>query len=638
MNISRRLIGVFLLILITFSTRVNAAGGADIRSTIHLLEYIMQDYPNAVQHGKAVNKGEFEEMSDFGKRVLESANADPTLSKNEELQSVLTKLDLTIQNKGPYDTVNYYTFRAKELIMDITKYQASPAKWPDLTAATVLFTDHCQRCHGIYGNGQGPDAAGMEPSPRNFHDDDRMKRISAASAFNTIRLGIEGTSMKGNIDLSDEDIWNLAFYVLSIRYQDVDSIAAKKAFDRYQSKIDLASISSLSDTQLVTKLGIPPATQHLDLAALRTCKPEINNDDYLGLAKRLLEKSLAEYKLGHVSEARQLAIEAYLDGIEPVELQLKSLEPQLVADLEAQMMQVRKGIDEKIPAAELGTRIEQSDKLIDKASELLKGNKPSFIWLIIMTATILLREALEALLVVIILIKLIKAANADHALKWIHSGWIIALVMGLISWLFSESLVSWGMSKFEIFEGVVSVIAVIVVVYIGFWMHSHTEIDKWKSFVNDKLGKLIKTENFVGLAFLSFVVVGREVFESVLFLTALNVESHNTAGAPIAIGFIIALSLSLGLGYILLNVTKNIPIRQILRISSFILALLAVILVGKSIHSFQEIGWVPVHTSILSIRIEALGVFPTAETMIGQGLMILLISGVIFLTSKKKTN
>lgn len=618
------------------ATMAQTDGKKDTRTAIHLLEYIMQDYPNAVQHGKEVSKGEYDEMLEFSERVSAGIAQNVQLKSDADLSYYVKRIQNTIAIKGSYDTVNYYTFCAKERIFKLTGYDMVPEKWPDLSAGKVIFKDQCSACHGNSGNGMGPAAQGMDPPPRNFLDNERMKRISPASAFNTIRLGIEGTSMKGNIDLSDEDTWNLAFYVLSLRYQDVDSTTLTSYFGKIQDKLDLKSMASLTDSQWVTRFAMEENDRHKMLSAIHLGIPVKVKNDYLSQAKCMISEAVSLYDKGEFGAAKKKAIDAYLEGVEPVELQLKSLDPALVGRLEARMMDVRKAIDQKLSVIELRSKAQAANSVIDEASKLLAGNKPGFAWIIFMTLTILIREALEALLVVIILINVLKAAGAESAIRWIHAGWIMALFAGIITWLFSESLVNWGMGKIELFEGIVSLISVIMVVYIGFWMHSHTEINKWKSFINDKVGKMVKNENFMGLALLSFIVVGREVFESVLFLTALNVESKNTGNAPIGIGFLIAIGIMIGIGYIMLKVTKNLPVRQILRVSSFILGLLAVILAGKTVHSFQETGYIPIHGFPLNIRFEILGLFPTLETIIAQLTIGIVIVIVLNYPVKKK--
>jgi high-affinity iron transporter len=170
-------------------------------------------------------------------------------------------------------------------------------------------------------------------------------------------------------------------------------------------------------------------------------------------------------------------------------------------------------------------------------------------------------------------------------------------------------------------------------------MHQHTEINRWKTFVNDKIGNLVKNENYKGLALLSFIVVGREVFESVLFLSALGTQKHAVSNLHLYIiaGVIVALILVFVLSYIFINYTKNIPIRKLLQASSMVLGLLAVILIGKAIHSFQETGYIPIHSFFINIRVELLGIYPTIESILTQLILSILVVYLLFF-HKPKSN
>lgn len=78
----------------------------------------------------------------------------------------------------------------------------------------------------------------------------------------------------------------------------------------------------------------------------------------------------------------------------------------------------------------------------------------------------------------------------------------------------------------------------------------------------------------------------------------------------------------------LLKYSKKIPVRQLFRYSSWVITILAVISVGKGIHSIQETGWFPVTGFSLSLRINWLGIYPTLESLISQlfllGFLLLL--------------
>lgn len=72
----------------------------------------------------------------------------------------------------------------------------------------------CFNCHGKSGQGDGPAAAGLDPSPRNFHHHGFWRHRTEGELFWVIKHGSAGTSMIGfgNV-LSDDEIWSVIRYL-----------------------------------------------------------------------------------------------------------------------------------------------------------------------------------------------------------------------------------------------------------------------------------------------------------------------------------------------------------------------------------------------------------------------------------------
>src|SRR5690606_37209939 len=92
----------------------------------------------------------------------------------------------------------------------------APRLPPDPARGKALYAQQCAACHGASGRGDGPAAKGLEPPPSDFHDLARMAQRSAYGLYNTITLGVEGTSMPSFRQFSEADRWSLAFYVGSV--------------------------------------------------------------------------------------------------------------------------------------------------------------------------------------------------------------------------------------------------------------------------------------------------------------------------------------------------------------------------------------------------------------------------------------
>jgi high-affinity iron transporter len=120
---------------------------------------------------------------------------------------------------------------------------------------------------------------------------------------------------------------------------------------------------------------------------------------------------------------------------------------------------------------------------------------------------------------------------------------------------------------------------------------------------------------------LSFIAVYREVFETVLFYSALAADGN---GGALLAGFATAAMLLALIAWALLRTSSRMPIGKFFSITSVLAAILAVILVGKGVAGLQEAGWVGVHP-ISGPRIDFLGLLPTAETVVAQ-IVVLFIA------------
>ncbi len=119
-------------------------------------------------------------------------------------------------------------------------------------------------------------------------------------------------------------------------------------------------------------------------------------------------------------------------------------------------------------------------------------------------------------------------------------------------------------------------------------------------------------------------MVYREVFETILFYAALLDRTKRggqvLAGAGTAIGFLVAIA------WAMLRYSRKLPIGKLLNYSAILIAILAVVLIGKGIAGLQEAGMVGITPWPFVPRIEMLGVFPASQPLIAQFLLIVIIA------------
>jgi len=84
-----------------------------------------------------------------------------------------------------------------------------------LDAARVIYTDHCERCHGKTGKGDGPDATKFYTSPRDLTDSSRMNAQSDGELFYKISEG-RRPMPEFKTKLTEEQRWQLVLLMRSL--------------------------------------------------------------------------------------------------------------------------------------------------------------------------------------------------------------------------------------------------------------------------------------------------------------------------------------------------------------------------------------------------------------------------------------
>src|SRR5262249_51319998 len=123
--------------------------------------------------------------------------------------------------------------------------------------------------------------------------------------------------------------------------------------------------------------------------------------------------------------------------------------------------------------------------------------------------TILAREGLEAVLLVVAILAVLGRAGRRDAARFVHAGWIVALACGAATgWIASNVVAMSGASR-EVIEGVSALTAAVILFYVSYWLLSKTEAARWQAFLDDRLKSALSRGSLGMLAFLSFVAVYR---------------------------------------------------------------------------------------------------------------------------------
>ena len=603
----------------------------EAKRVVALIDYIGGDYRNAVQDGKVVNADEYTEMTEFSARSLElfkqlkSAEGDKA-----SIEKDLNALAAHIKNKTGDDAVPQLAQQIKERLIKTYNIVTYPGALPNLATAKTVYMENCAQCHGEGGKGDGPGRESMNPKtppPANFTDADFMAGLSPFKVYNTTTFGIDNTAMASFAALPDEQRWQVAFYVMALRFSPDTASVGESWLKGKNLPADLTSIAALatsSDDELTEKIkkSLPGAPVNEMLAYLRRGLLEKKSTDPLLIARTRLGEAAAIYSQGDKEKAYQKAIEAYLDGFEMAEPALFAKDASLGRSLEAQFTQFRNSIRQGVSNEAIQKQRLEIEAGLDKAAQMM-GETSDFAgyYAFLNSALIILREGLEAALILAAIIAMLRVMGAAHAVRYIHFGWTLALVAGVATWLAAQTVLTFSGQHRESMEGFISIFAAAALFYVGYWLHTRSEARRWQAFIQDKVQNVLSSKSIFGLVGISFFAVYREAFEVVLFYQALWLQNENSHNA-ILFGFGAGLIAMLLATFAIFKLGLRMPLKYFFAGTGTLLYIMAFIFAGTGINQLQAAGWVPATPLDFPPAVPVLGIYPTMETLAAQALLL----------------
>lgn len=629
------LLGFFCLLLLIPDP---ALAADEARKLVTVVDYIGGDYKNAVQAGKVIHQQEYQEMKEFSRRSVELAKELKTAGKEDVVQSV-NRLAALIDEKGDEKAVSALTQRIKENLIKTYGIVTYPPSFPSWQAGKTVFSENCAQCHGETGRGDGPGRATMnpkEPPPADFTDANIMDGLSPFKSFNIISFGVEGTAMPNFSALREDERWQVAFYVLSLRFSAEEAAQGAGLIRTVSIPPELQNISTLStvtDAELRDKLKnlFPNENQaHRVLAYFRRGVLEKQQSQTpLIAAQTLLKEALALYEKNEKDKAYEKAVAAYLDAFERVEADLFARDLSFGRGLEDQFTAFRNAIKRGDDIQEVRRLYDQITAGLDHAGQLIAGKDSlSESYLFVNALLIILREGLEVALILAAILASLKMMGATAAMRYIHLGWILAIAAGLITWFVAQSFLSLTGKHREALEGLTTLVAAVVLFYVGYWLHTKAEARKWQQFIREKVEGALSKQRLLALAGVSFVATYREAFEVVLFYQALWLQSGANP-KPVVSGFAVGAAALCLLVIVLFRLGLKIPIKYFFGTTGILLYLLALVFAGQGVRELQATGWFSVTPLRFPPQVSALGIYPTVETLLAQAVVLIALIATI---------
>ena len=258
---------------------------------------------------------------------------------------------------------------------------------------------------------------------------------------------------------------------------------------------------------------------------------------------------------------------------------------------------------------------------LNLASDQDSSWKSSFVSSLILV----LREGVEALLIIALLLSYLRASGAADC-QWVI--WF-AVVMAVIASLAVALLIYFFYAQQaalqrELMEGGAMLLASGLMVYVSHWLLAKRETQKWQSFIKNALTDAIDKKRLWVVGLVAFLAVFREGAETVLFFMALLAKGEQQVSA-LAGGSLFALILIVVSYFVLMFVTLKFPLKHFFLGSAFLLYYLAIGFAGKGVLELQLAGLFSTTQIPLVPTIAWLGVFPTLESIAIQTVIILLL-------------
>jgi high-affinity iron transporter len=197
-----------------------------------------------------------------------------------------------------------------------------------------------------------------------------------------------------------------------------------------------------------------------------------------------------------------------------------------------------------------------------------------------------LREGLEAVLVVVIILLYLRKTNQRIYYKYVYLGIILAIAASVVfAILFSILFGGFNGIEEKIFEGITFIISGIFILTLVLWVSK--EGPKMRENLEEKVEDSIKTQKVFSISFTAFIIIIREGVELILLTTgATSQGSLNQVN--VILGSIIGLIISILIGVLIFYGIKSINLSTFFKVTNVMLILFAAGLITYAIHEFIE--------------------------------------------------
>ncbi len=600
-----------------------------VRRVAATAQLAAQEYRIGIANGRVVSQAEVDEARLF---LQESRRTAALLSAEGRPQTIRTvdSLIRLVEGLAAPDTLDA---QVKQLGDSLAAHfgialDEIPAQAPSLARGAEVYRSNCTGCHGDGGQGDGPLARSLNPKPSILSDPEMLRDQSPLDFYRKISIGVVGTAMPAfESRLSPQDRWAAAVYASLLRLPPGSG-------DVPPPLQSFATTGPMSDDELLAALGESGGSTVAlaRLASVRAFQPDASTGSAAPALSQVRAHVESAYVLARKGDpsASTRALDAYMT-FEQVEASVRAKNPALAAELEAAFAALRTRTAGGATGSELDQIRNQLTAGLENAERTLNDQlSPASLFL--QSFVILLREGLEAILLVGALMTFLVKMGAAHRKRDINIGVGTAIIASLLTAIALETIFHLTPAKREALEGVTMMLAAVVLFYVSYWLLSKMEVAKWNHFVKSKVQDALTSGSGLALATAAFLAVYREGFETVLFYKALFLTAGSTAATmPIVAGILLGIVVMAGVYVAISRFGVRLPLKPFFGVTSAFLYYMAFVFGGKGVAELQEGGVLPTTFIPGAPRVPSLGIYPTMESLLVQGILLaLLIAGLLW--------
>ncbi|MDR1045906.1 MAG: FTR1 family iron permease [Candidatus Adiutrix sp.] len=304
------------------------------------------------------------------------------------------------------------------------------------------------------------------------------------------------------------------------------------------------------------------------------------------------------------------------------------------SQVEYQFSIIKKMMDDGQPNKEVRGAVDDLIRWLHEDARQLDGSEESALGVFLAALVIILREGLEAILVIAAIAAYLNRSGNGARTRVVYQSALAAVAASVAAAIGLQFVFDIGGANQEILEGVAMLLATLVLFFVSNWMFSKAEAEAWKDYIEGKVQAAVATGSSFALGAAAFLAVFREGAETILFYQAMlaDVQQHS---AMIWVGFGLG-SLCLVAVFIIIRYgSMKLPLKPFFMGTSILMYLMAIAFAGGGIKELQEgdvIGVTPV--SFIG-SVDILGIYPTVETLLPQAVLIVLVFVSIFFYRRK---